>query len=162
MVDTPLGSQETHLQSVRPVTRNFLAMSYYVQCTSMTVGYFHGKQKESRLNQENFLTLIFFFSDIQWKLRSELSRKTDLVQCICCQILAFCCWVQTWWSLFTSRSLWHTQKQRFVIYCRKCSVLILRTIVFYPVVEPSFAALKRSFFFLRQHQLLNHFPFLSF
>ena len=55
MVDTPLRSQETHLQSVRPVTRNFLAMSYYVQCTSMTVGYFHGKQKESRLNQENFL-----------------------------------------------------------------------------------------------------------
>ena len=52
--------------------------------------------------------LIFFFSDIQRKLRSEQSRKTDLVQCICCQILAFCCWVQTWWSMFTSRSFWRT------------------------------------------------------
>ena len=61
-----------------------------------------------------FLFLICF-PDLQWKLWSELSRKTDLVQCICCQILAFCCWVFTRWSLFTSRSLRHTKEQRFDI-----------------------------------------------
>ena len=61
-----------------------------------------------------FLFLICF-PDFQWKLWSELSRKTDLVQCICCQILAFCCWVFTRWSLFTSRSLRHTKEQRFDI-----------------------------------------------
>ena len=64
-----------------------------------------------------------FFPDLQWKLRSELSTKTDLVQCICCQILAFCCWVYTWWSLLTNRSLWHTEKRRLDIFnCRNCSV----------------------------------------
>ena len=68
-----------------------------------------------------FCFFFICFPDIQWKLRSEHSRKTDLVQCICCQILALCCWVQTWWSMFTSGSLWHTQKQRFE-YCRNCSV----------------------------------------
>ena len=41
-------------------------------------------------------------------------------------------------------------------------VQFLRNIVFDQVVEPSLTSLKRSVFVLQQHQLLNHYLFLSF
>ena len=76
--------------------------------STLSVGWGEGNNCPKTFVHDCSSFLIFFFSDIQWKLRSEQSRKTDLVQCICCQILAFCCWVQTWWSMFTSRSFWRT------------------------------------------------------
>ena len=56
-------------------------------------------------------------------------------------------------------------RSRGLIFLIAEIVQFLRNIVFYPVVEPSFLRiieLKRSFSFLQQHQLLNHYLFHSF
>ena len=53
-------------------------------------------------------------------------------------------------------------RSRGLIFLIAEIVQFLRNIVFYPVVKPSFASLKRSFSFLQQPQLLNHDLFHSF
>ena len=59
------GSQESHL---RPETRN----SQLCPATSMTPGYFHTKQKESRLNQQNFLAVQILTYDLHICYTSNL------------------------------------------------------------------------------------------
>ena len=53
-------------------------------------------------------------------------------------------------------------RSRGLIFLIAQIVHFLTNIVFYPVVKPSFASLKRSFSFLQQPHLLNHYLFHSF